>query len=233
MKKYLFVLGLLGIFAFVAADVEKPQNLITVSAQGEVEAEPDIAVVAVGVTTTELHAVDAYNKNNKTMEKVIEALKGAGIDKKDIATTRFSLDPQYDYSGGRERRLTGYQMSHTVSVKVRKMNTVGALVSKVADAGANDIGGINFNIDDPTKLETIARERAVTAAHTKALELAKAAGVKLGKVVAIAEGVGYQSVTNRSMRPVPDALSVSAPAPIEAGTLKIQISVTIQYEIEQ
>ncbi len=230
MKKILLLLGLLGFFIVTTAAGDEPRNLITVSAQGEIEAEPDLAVVVVGAVTTELQALDAYNKNNQIIERVIAAVTGSGINKKDIKTTRFSLAPQYDHSE-RQRKFIGYEVRHTLAVNVRNIKKVGMVLDRATEAGANDIGSISFTIDDPTKLESIARERAVKAAHAKAQEMAKAAGVKLGKVVQISESAGYRPRPADFEKGV--AFESAAAAPIEAGTLTIQISVTIQYEIEQ
>lgn len=236
MKNFLLISGLLGFLMATAAQTQnvKERNLISVSATGEVQAEPDIATISVGVLTTERRAVEAYDKNSHTMEKVIAALKTAGIDKKDITTTAFSLDPQYDWSSGRERTLTGFQMTHTVLVKIRKLENAGAVLSKAADAGANNLGSISFTVDDPTKLESIARERAVKAARAKAAEMAKAAGVRLGMVARMAEGGRYSVPRSEGFRSaVMSEAAAAAPAPVESGSLAIRISVTIDYEIEQ
>lgn len=206
---------------------EEERNLITVSGRGEVEIETDLAVVNIGVEVTKLKAKEAFDENSKIMNRVRQALKRMGIDKKDIKTIRFSLNPQYEYHSGL-RKFVGYEMSHTFQVKIRKLSITPDVLDKATEAGANNVGGISFTIDNPGKYESKARKRAVKNGQAKARELAEASGVKLGKVVNISEG-GYRPIERSDL---PKTFSRGAePPPIEPGQLKIQVRVTLQYEI--
>lgn len=228
------LVAFLGVFfaaSALAGDAER--NLIYVNGQGEIEAEPDVAYVAVGVTTLEPTAAATYAANNQISSRINEAVRTLGIDRKDLRTVRFSLTAQYDYTAKGGRVFRGYQMNHTLLVKVRDLKKLGAVLDKANQAGATDMGGVTFAIDDPTPLETQARERAVKAAVAKAQQLAAAAGVRLGKIASISE--------SQYRPPLPQmdyALRAAAPeaspgAEVEAGTMKVSITVSMTYEIEQ
>lgn len=208
---------------------KKERNLITVTGTGEVEVEPNLAIINIGAEVTKPKAKDAFDANNKIMNRVKGVIEKMGIDKKDIKTIRFSLNPKYEYPSHGKRKFIGYELSHIFQVKVRKLSKVPPLLDKVTETGANYIGGISFTIDNPEKYESEARKRAVKNAQAKARELAEAAGVKLGKIVSISEG-GYRPI--RGGTPLPKTFSLAAaPPPIEPGQLKIRITVTLQYEI--
>jgi len=222
------ILGTFLMIGLLLAQKEE-RNLITVTGTGEIEAEPDLAIINIGAEITKPKAKDAFDTNNRIMNRIRETLERMGIDKKDIKTIRFSLNPKYEYPSHGKRKFIGYELSHIFQVRVRKLSKVPPLLDRVSETGANYIGGITFTIDNPEKYESRARKRAIENAISKARELAEASGVRLGKIVSISEG-GYRPIGVSRRLPAEFSLAEARP-PIEPGQLKIQVTVTLQYEI--
>ena len=145
-------------------------------------------------------AREASDSNNAAMGKVLLALKGAGIDEKDIQTSRLSLQPQYAPNRPMPSPITGYRASNRVTVRLRDVSKVATMIDTLVSAGANDIGGINFMVSQASKLLDDAREQAVADARRKAEIYAKAAGVSLGAPLSISEeGAAPADVPFRKM----------------------------------
>jgi len=170
------------------------------------------------------------------MNEIVAELKSRGIEAKDIQTTNYSIYPNYDYLNGRQT-LKNYVVSQNVNVKIRNLETIGDIVQKAATLGANQIGGLNFTIDEPEKIKQQARELALMAAKTKAESLAKIAGVKLGKLVSFTESMSDGQIVNvrdYSLKVegygMGGAAAVPAPA-VEAGSQDVIINVMVTYEV--
>ena len=208
---------------------------INVNGTGSVSGEPDIATLNLGVSVERDSVADAREEAASAMTSLIESLKANGIVEKDIITQNFSIYPQYDYSEG-ERKLRGYRVNNTVQTKVRELDTLSDVIDDAAEAGGDSIvlNSIQFMIEDTTPLQEQARALAVKNAEAKALTIAEASGVTLGKPVTITENSYYESP------PIPYAVAESAFAddagrtstPIVSGELTVTISVTVVYEIE-
>lgn len=208
---------------------------IQVNGSGSVTAEPDIATLNLGVSVERESVAEAREEAASSMTALIASLKANGIAEKDIITQNFSIYPQYDYSEG-ERKLRGYRVNNTVQAKVRELDTLSDVIDDAAEAGGDNIvlNSINFMIEDTTPLQEQARAMAVKNAEAKALTIAEASGVTLGKPVTISESSYYESP------PIPYALAEEAFAddsartstPIVSGELTVTISVTAVYEIE-
>jgi len=244
-KKSLVVATLLGAAALLVAACGgsdkttvisggAAEHAISVSGQGITYAQPDIADITVGVQVTEQTVAGARNTAATAQDAVKKSLTANGIDDKDIRTTDFRIDPQYDYVQNRQV-LRGYQVSNTFTVRVRKLDTLGKVIDDATAAGGNNtiIRSIAFSILDPSKQQAEARDLAVKDAKSRADVLARTGGVKLGKVISISEG-------GSSVVP-PQPLSAVAAAPraasdvattIESGQLKVQINVSVVYAIE-
>lgn len=207
----------------------QPARTLTVTGNGKVFLTPDIANVSIGVQTQGKDAAEAVSSNNAETQKVIEALKGMGVEAKDIQTTNFSIYPRQEYDNN--GNLTGitYVVDNTVYVTVRDLSKIGDLLNSVVQSGANSISGIQFDVADRVKALSEARKAAVDNAHAQAEELAQAAGVKLGPV---------QSITVSSSAPIPmvqsrEALAAgAAEVPISPGQLSLSVDVTVVYEIQ-
>jgi uncharacterized protein YggE len=205
---------------------------ITVSAEGKVTAKPDIAVISLSVVTQGKTVKAVTQEGNTKMTAVIDAVKKLGVDAKDITSTQYNLYPQYFYPENQAPKLSGYNLNQDITIKVRDLEKVEDVLDSGIAAGANQVGQLSFDIDDPSGVKKEAREKAFTTAKEKASEMAKAAGVKLGRVVTFSEDSGYQQpvYANYSMDMM--AKSESAGAAIEPGSKEMNISVSVTYEIE-
>jgi uncharacterized protein YggE len=204
---------------------DKLPRVITVTGEGEVSIVPDIAILSGGVTTTAKTAREASEANAKAMTAVMAALKGAGIEERDVQTSRLSLQPLRDHSRN-EARINGFQASNQVRVKVRDVSKAAELIDRVTAAGANDIYGIQFVVSSPSKPLDAAREAAIADARRKAEVYAKAANVQLGAAVNISED-GGAAPPRPMMR---HGMEVAA-TPISPGEQTQRVSVTVSYEL--
>jgi uncharacterized protein len=210
----------------ISAQETTPKG-ITVSGQGEVFAAPDIARISVGVTTEDKDAARAAAANAKLAQKTVESLLGAGIAKKDVQTSQFSVQPVLDYKVS-PPRVTGYQVSNVVRATVRDLSRVGDAIDRSIAAGANNVQGISFEIENDSALRDQALKQAVKAASDKAKVLADALGVNLVSVIAASESVG------RPIYPMMMARSEIAGAPqtpVLPGQVSVTASVTVVYNI--
>jgi len=206
---------------------------ITVSGQGAVTATPDTALLSLGVSVLAGTARDARDEAAAAMNKLLDSVKGNGIDEKDIKTTQFSLSPEYDYTGGRTPRLTGYRVTNTVSVTVRDLDRAPEVIDEAVDAVGDplQIGGISFTVDDPTSLLSDARAKAMADAQAKAQQLAELGGVDLGKPIAISETAGgLPSPIFYGAAQLDKAAAASTS--IQPGQLDISVSVQVTYAIQ-
>jgi uncharacterized protein len=206
---------------------------ISVSGEGKVVGVPDVATVDLGMVVERSRVAEAQAENTKTMNALIAALEAMGVEKKDIQTTSYNVLPMYDWNDGRQR-LRGYSVSQNVHVKVRKLDTVGDVLGKAGELGANQIGGVNFTVDEPESLQQEAREKALENAKDKASALAEVAGVKLGRVINFQESFGGAPIPIYYAKDLGiggAAASESAPR-VEAGSTEVTANVTITYQLE-
>lgn len=210
------------------------QRTIAVSGMGTATLAPDIATFSAGVTETSANVVDAQNSVNTKTNAIIDALRQGGVDvDKDVKTTGYSVQPQYNYPQNGAPVLTGYRVTNNVNVTVRDITKVGQLLDAVTKAGANQVGGVSFGLADPEVASRTAREQAVQNARTKADTLAKATGVSVGIVMAIDD----QSATPAPPRPVAAAPAANtaagsaAPPPIQTGETTVTVTVRVTYAI--
>ncbi|OGY44431.1 MAG: hypothetical protein A2729_02090 [Candidatus Buchananbacteria bacterium RIFCSPHIGHO2_01_FULL_39_14] len=206
---------------------------ITIDGEGKVTAIPDIAQISLGIQTDKSTVVQAQQENTDKMNKIIAELKKTGIDAKDIKTTNYSIYPRYDWINGTQI-LRGYTVSQNVSVKIRNLEKVGSIVDQAGNLGANEVGGLNFTIDEPEKLRQEAREIALANAKEKAEALAKVAGVKLGKLVSFSEsGLTPMPIyRDYALKSLEAGLGGEAPAPaVEPGSQEIIVDVMVTYEV--
>ena len=201
-------------------------RLVTVTGEGTVSVPPDMATLHLGVTTQAASAREASDANARRMTALLTAVKGASIAEGDIQTSSLSLQPQM--GGGNTPRITGFQASNQVTVKVRDLSALSGLLDKTIAAGANDVSGIEFAVSDRSKTLDLARRDAVDDARRKAELYAAAAGAKVGAVVTITETTSQPPV-----RPLMRTMREAASVPIEPGEQKLQVSVTVSYELTQ
>src|SRR5215813_5802913 len=165
-----------------------PEARIIVIGEGSVAAAPDHARISSGVTTRAKPAKEASEANAKAMAAVLATLQSAGIDQKDIQTSRFSVQPVYTSPGpNMEQRLTGFSVSNHVNVTIRQIDKVGDILDRLVTAGATDAGNVEFLHTDSSKTLDKAREAAMADARRKAEVYAHAAGLTLGSVAWVTE----------------------------------------------
>lgn len=219
--------------AFVAQaadDSDAPRNVINVNGTGTVHIKPDVADLSVGVQVQRDRAGDASIDAANQMDAVIKALKAQGIADDDIQTTTLSLDPVYNYDSS-PATLTGYSATNIVSVTIRDLATVGAVIDAAVDAGANNVGGLTFRKDDTAAAATQARAEAMAQAKAIADELAAAAGVQVTGVVSITE------IGSPTPQPIYYADAVGGAAmrdaatPVQAGNVEVVVTVSVIYSI--
>ena len=204
-----------------------PPAAISVTGEATVSVPPDLAEIDGGVTSEAKTAREASEANNVAMGKVLQALKGAGIEEKDIQTSRLSLQPQSAPNRSGPSAIAGYRASNRVTIRVRDVTKVASAIDTLVGAGANEIGGINFVVSQASKLLDEARERAVADARRKAEIYAKAAGVTLGAPLSISEEANSAPVPYRRM-----AAGMAASAPVAQGEETLRVTVSVSWAIK-
>jgi uncharacterized protein len=229
MKRLALLAAAIGVSALVVAPAlaQSETPAISVSGVATISVPPDQAQVEAGVTSDGKTAREASEANNTTMGKVLLALKAAGIDGKDIQTSRLSLQPQ-SAPNRSTNAIAGYRASNQVMGRVRDVTKVASTIDLLVGAGANDIGGINFMVSQASKLLDDAREQAVADARRKAEIYAKAAGVTLGAPLSIAEEGAPAPVFRGKM-----ALAPMAATPVAQGEQTLSVTVSVSWAIKQ
>ena len=204
-------------------------DAFNVTGEGKVSAAPDTALVMVGVSASGSTVKAAQDQLNTNINKVSEAVKKLGIEEKDIQTTNYNINPNYDFREA-DQKITGYSASTNLAIKVRIIDQANSVIDAATASGANQVGGISFDVSDRTKLENEAREKAVANAKSKAENAAKIAGFKLGRIINYSEGFGgaipmpYRALSA-------EKLDAAAPTQIEPGSSEISVTVTLSFEI--
>ena len=212
--------------------VQPALRTLTVSGTGKVSMKPDIAYINVGVHSDNVQAAEAVADNNANTQKLIDALKAAGVDANDIATTNFSIWQNNNVSPDGKTNISSYAVDNTVLLTVRKLDQLGSLLDAAVKAGANNINSIQFDVADKTKAISQARAEAVKTAKTQADELATAAGVQLGSIQSIqyADSTPMPMLSGKGMGGGGAAADLTVP--ITPGQMDITVSVTMSYEIK-
>jgi uncharacterized protein len=206
---------------------------ISVTGEGEVISKPDTAVVNLSVVS-EAATVKAVTQNgNEKMNKVVAAVKALGVSADDVKTISYNLRPQYRYPENQKAQIAGYELEQSLRIKVRDLTKVEDVVDKGVSAGANQVGQFAFEIDDDSEQKKKARVDAFSDAREKAEAMAKAAGVKIGRVVTFTESGDYMPpmpyYPERSFMKLESDASMPA---FEPGSQETKINVTVTYEIE-
>ena len=215
----------------VVADTMFRATTLNLSAYGESEVAPDKATISLGVTTDAPTAEAAIRENASKMSRVIASLKKAGLTDREIQTSNLSLNPQYVYQENLPPRLTGYQASNQVIITVRELNRLGQVVDATVNAGATNVGGISFGVEDSTESENRARLEAVDNLRAKADLYAKAMGYRVARLVTLNEGSSYapppppMPVMMRS-----EAANFDSP-PVSPGEVKVRVDISATYEL--
>ena len=213
-----------------AADAMFRATTLNLAAYGEARLPPDMATINLGVMTEAKTAAAAMSANAQRMSQVMSALQKAGMAAKDIQTSGLTLNPQYVYEQNQPPRLTGYQAANQVTVTVHDLTKLGAAVDATVNAGANQVNGIGFGLNNPTAAENAAREEAVKALRAKADLYARTTGHRVDRLVSLSEGGGYAPQPPMPMMAYAakrEAMDTS----VSPGELKVRIDVTGLYEL--
>jgi uncharacterized protein len=211
-----------AVIAFVPA--RAVERLVTVTGEAAVAVAPDAAVIRIGVTSLDKTAREASDVNAKQMSAVLAAIKDTGIAERDIQTSRLSLQPQYDASKSGTPRLTGFQATNQVTVRIRDIDKLASVLDRAIAAGANEMSGIEFVVTEQSRMLDQARDDAIADARRKAELYAKAAGTKVGNVISISEEGG-------APQPRPMQAVRAGAVPIAPGEQTLRAIVTVSYEL--
>lgn len=234
-----YALPLLAITALASpaaaaeVQIEATGPVVELTVNESVKARPDIATVGAGVTTQALTAVGAMEQNARAMDAVIAKIKALGIDKDDIQTTGINLNAQYDYDRTNQKQVfRGYQASNQVSVTLRKIPNAGKVLDALVAAGATDINGPSFSIDDDTQPKAQARKAAMERARKQAMEYANMAGYSGLRLLEINESMAQSGPVPmyREMK-MADAVAAAPPTPVEPGLVAAGVTISVKYEL--
>jgi uncharacterized protein YggE len=233
MIRPLFFASLILVPLSTVSDSWAADDLRTVSVQGvgSASGQPDTANASAGIESRGKTPDEALNANTKAMNALMVAIKRHGIQDRDILTSSFNVNPVYAQQPNQRGILNieGYMVSNQVNVRVRDLDKLGGLLSSLVEAGANRLHGVSFEIADPAKLQDEARKAAVADAKKRADLYAAAAGVRVKRVLSIAESGGFAPPTPVPMR----AMKAGAEAvPVAGGEQSVTANVNVVYEIE-
>lgn len=216
---------------------------ITVDGEGKITVKPDIAKIDLSVASAGQTVAEVTTDNNTKMNSVIDQMKQLGIKPEDIQTTSYSLYPQYDYSNqviennavitkATTPKIIGYNLTQTVLVKVRDLTKTDQVLDKAIGAGVNQVGTLEFDLDDSSQVKKDARIMAFQKAKEKAQEMTGAAGVSLGNVVTFSESTSpivmpYANFTMKAM----DSAGSAPAASLAPGSQEFTVDVSVTYEI--
>jgi uncharacterized protein len=208
-------------------------RFVEIRGEGSVSAAPDFARVTLGVTSTGKNAGEAMAANAKAANALVSLVKAEGVAAADIQTSELSISPMFSQAPPGQQTapaITGYSVSNNLTVTLRDIPRLGALLDKAVAAGANSIYGIGFGHNDPSALLDKARPLAVADARRKAEIYASAGGARIGRLMVLTEEAGRQMPVAFSRT---FAAGAPAPAPIEAGEDKLTVTVIARFELTQ
>lgn len=232
----LFLLGqaLLGVVVYAqSAPPTAPQPAITVVGEGSAPVQPDIAVANIGVQVANADVKAASSEAQKIMNAVLAAIKEQGIAEEDIQTSGFSIFADFGPAGptGEQAQTPLYRVSNNINATVRDLDQVPAVLDAAIGAGANNIFGVNFSVDDPSEAASAARAQAIDNAQVKAEDLAQLTGLQLGTVVSVSEIIGSRGgfYGSSSVGVASQSGLGGGGGPIAPGQLMINVQLEVSY----
>ncbi len=237
----------IALIVWVAIDINdrlsESENIITVSATSEVYAKPDLALTTFSVVTEAKTVGEAMADNTAKMNAVIASVKSQGVEDKDLKTTNFNISPRYEwydstncplyasYCYPGQRVLVGYEVTQSLQVKIRDLAKVGDIVQGATEAGANEVGDLQFTIDNEDLLKEEARGKAIEEAKTKAEILAGQLGIRLVKIISFSENGYVPYPLYAAAETAPSGKGGGVTLDIQTGENKISVMVSITYQI--
>ncbi|WP_372733110.1 SIMPL domain-containing protein [Novosphingobium sp.] len=215
--------------------------VLNIAAEGKSIRTPDLAVFSAGVTTQATTAGAALSENANRMTTVIASLRKAGIAERDIQTSNLSVNPVYGQpkrlpDGSFEQQeqvIVGYQATNQVSVRQRKLDSYGKVIDTLVANGANQVNGPSFQIDNADAAMDEARIEAMKKARARADLYAKAAGLRVVRVLSISENAGWSPPQPQVMFARADMASAPKSSPVAAGELEMTVTINVSYELAQ
>jgi uncharacterized protein YggE len=215
-----------------AEDKPEVRRTITVNGLGKSFSPPDMATIKTGVITYGSAARDALSENNKILTNMMDVLEKHHIGSKDVQTSNLNVTPEYrrDDRGRREPEIVGYRVTNQLSARVRDLKHLGEVIDALVRAGSNQISGIQFGIDDPAEVLGLARNQAIVDARSRAELYAQAAGVRVGKVLAIEEqSIGLPRPQHLARGFAAEAVSS---VPVATGEQEFRVRITMVFALE-
>ena len=239
MRKALIGALMLGALSWTAPAAAQQASItqsiagtrLDITATGEVTRVPDVAVISAGVVSRAATASAAMQDAANRMDRVLAALKRAGIESRDIQTSSVNLNPEYRYPENQSPQLTGYTASNTVTVRFRDIRNSGKILDALVSQGANQINGPNLTIDKPEAALDEARGKAIAEGRARAELYARSLGLHVARVVAVSESGGYAVPPPAPPMPVMARAYDSAQTKIEPGEQKLQVTLTMTFEL--
>lgn len=238
------IILLLSLTIWLSVDIkdriQETGNTITVSATGEVYTKPDLTITTFSTITEKKTVAEALSENTKKMNAVISFVKAQGVEDKDLKTTSFNIYPRYEYQKIEieiypyppgKRVLVGYEVTQSLQVKIRDMEKIGNIIEGATTAGANEVGDLQFTVDKEEEFKKEARKEAIEKAKAKAEDLASQLGVNLVKITNFSESSVIPYFYGLEKAAAPAGLGGGETPQIETGENKIEVTVTITYEI--
>lgn len=204
---------------------------LDITATGDVTAVPDIAVITAGVVTRSATASGALQQAATRMDRVIAALKRAGVEDRDIQTSNINLNPEYTYANNQAPKLNGYTASNQLTIRFRDIANSGKILDALVAEGANQINGPSLTIDKPEAALDQARARAVAAARARADLYARTLGLRVVRVVSVSESGGYAAPPPMPMYARAE-MAQAADTKIVPGEQKLSVTLSVTYELQ-
>ncbi|MGN6155983.1 MAG: SIMPL domain-containing protein [Sphingomicrobium sp.] len=206
---------------------------LDLSVTGEVTRVPDLAVITAGVVSRASTATAALQDNAQRMDRVITALKSAGLADRDVQTSSINLNPEYKYVENQAPQLVGYTASNQVTVKFRDIRNSGKILDALVREGANQINGPNMTVEHPEAALDEARANAIAAGRARAALYARSLGLRVVRVVSVSEGGSYYAPPAPPPPPAPlMAAAERSYTRIEPGEQKLQVTLSMVFELQ-
>lgn len=204
---------------------------LDITATGEVTRVPDVAIISAGVVSRAPTATGAIQDSADRIQRVLAALKRAGVEDRDIQTGSISLNPEYRYPENQAPQLVAYNASNQLTIKFRDIRNSGKILDALVSQGANQINGPNLTIDKPDAALDEARSKAIAIGRARAELYARSLGLHVVRTVSVSEGGGYAAPPPAPPMPVMAAEARSY-TKIEPGEQKLQVSVSMTFELK-
>ena len=206
-------------------------TLLSVSAEASAKRVPDVATISTGVVTQAADANAAMRANAVQMDKVMAAIKAAGIGERDVQTSGINLNPQYKYVENAPPSIVGYQASNTVNVKVRDLSKLGKVLDAFVEQGANQVNGPSFEVDKPDEAYDEARVAALKKAQARAQTYADALGLKVRRIVSISEGGASFPRPMPMMRAMAADAGFAKETSVSPGETTLSVNIDVVFEL--